>query len=295
MLEQKKPMSRRTLLRRALIGGTGLAAAFVVGCGDDDDDDDGGGTTTDAPGTSAPAATTAPAAEEPKEFPLIAGWYRGNEVEYYDFGMNTPLASGASVLTAPIYVFITGTDADGNPVFVEGQHNVIDVKPGDVGYSDLWQVNLVTVDETYEPDSIRSKDDIDAAGLAPETVEMFVNCPVVPVGSTLEGGEELVQGWYKGKEVFYPDFGANPPTALPIWAFITGMDAEGNPLFVEGQMNVIDSVPGDEGYSAFWDVNLVTVPGDYEANTLTSASDVLAAGYEITKPGLLVNCPVTVF
>jgi hypothetical protein len=289
MLEERKPISRRTLLRGAMLGGTGLAAAFIVGCGDDDDDDDGGTTT-------APAGTTAPAeTEAPQTFNLVSGWYRGNEVKYYDFGMNTPLTTGSSVLTAPIYVFITGMDADGNPVFVEGQHNIVDVKPGDDGYSDLWQVNLITVDETYEPDSIKSKADIDAANMSPEPIDMFVNCPIVPEGSTLEGGEPLVQGWYKGEEVYYPDFGANPAVAIPIWAFITGMDADGAPIFVEGQNNIIDSVPDDEGYSAFWNVNLVTVPEDYEPNSLKSASDVIDSGMEIATPGLVVNCPVTVF
>ena len=34
------PLSRRTLLRGSLLGGAGLAAAALIGCGDDDDDDD---------------------------------------------------------------------------------------------------------------------------------------------------------------------------------------------------------------------------------------------------------------
>jgi hypothetical protein len=289
MIEERKLISRRALLRNVAIGGAGLTAALIVGCGDDDDDDSGSATT-------APASTsTPPATEAAKEFALVSGWYRDSEVKYYDFGANSPLVSGNTVLTAPIYVFITGMDADGNPQFVEGQHNVIDVVPGDSGYSDLWQVNLVTVDETYEPDSIKSKADLDASGMAPEPVQMFVNCPVVPAGSTLEGGEALTQGWYKGEAVFYPDFGANPTFALPIFAFITGMDSNGEPVFVEGQMNVIDSVPDDDGYSAFWRVNMVTVPAEYVANTIKSAAGVAASGYETTETDINVNCPVTDF
>jgi hypothetical protein len=286
MIYARKRFSRRTLLRGAAIGGTGLVAAAIVGCGDDDD---GGAPTT----TLTPADTASPT-EEAKEFALVGGWYRGNEVKYYDFGTNSP-ASGNAIGAAPIYVFITGMDADGNPEFVEGQHNVIDVVPGDAGYSDLWQVMLVTVGEGYEADSIRSRADVDASGFDVQVTDMLVNCPVVAAGSTLEGGEELVQGWYKGDAVFYPDFGLNPAFALPIWALITGMDADGNPQFVEGQMNIIDSLPGDEGYSAFWRVNLVTVPADYEPNTLTSAENVLSAGYDIAETDIVVNCPVTVF
>jgi hypothetical protein len=190
---------------------------------------------------------------------------------------------------------ITGVDADGNPQFVEGQHNIVDVIPGDAGYSDLWEVNLVTVPEDYEPDSLKSREDVEASGYKTMVPGLLVNCPIVPEGTTLEGGEELVQGWYKGEPVFYPDFGENPATTLPIWVFITGMDADGNPQFVEGQNNVIDAVPGDAGYSAFWQVNLVTVGEGYEANTIKSAADALASGFEITETDMVVNCPVTVF
>ena len=289
MIEERKLISRRVLLRNVALGGAGLAAAFVVGCSDDDDDDSESATTAPA------SATAPPATEAAKEFALVSGWYRDSEVKYYDFGANSPLVTGNTVLTAPIYVFIAGMDADGNPQFVEGQHNIIDVVPGDAGYSDLWQLNLVTVDGAYTPDSIKSRADLEASGLTPEPVEMFVNCPVVPKGSTLEGGEPLVQGWYKGEAVFYPDFGANPVFALPIFAFITGMDSNGAPVFVEGQMNVIDSLPDDGGYSAFWRVNLITVPEDYEANTVKSAADVASSGYETTETDINVNCPVTVF
>jgi hypothetical protein len=61
---------------------------------------------------------------------------------------------------------------------------------------------------------------------------------------------------------------------------------------VEGQLNVIDVVPGDEGYNDFWHVHKVTVPEEYEANTITSASAIEDAGYEVTGTDTLVNCPV---
>jgi hypothetical protein len=110
----------------------------------------------------------------------------------------------------------------------------------------------------------------------------------------LEGGEELTQGWYNGTAVYYPDFGMNPATTAPIYAFITGLDADGNPLFVKGQHNVIGVVPGDAGYSAFWEVNLVIVPADYVAASIKDVASVMLSGYELVQPGLVVNCPVTV-
>ena len=51
-------VTRRTLLRGGLLGGVGLAAAALIGCGgdDDDDDDDGGETAAVATATQAAAA-----------------------------------------------------------------------------------------------------------------------------------------------------------------------------------------------------------------------------------------------
>ena len=296
-----KRYSRRAVLRTGAFG-VG-AAAFLAACSDDDDDDDagssstGGASTGGSTGTAGATGSTGAMMDDmtAMELSLIAGWYKGREVEYYDFGMHTPLTEGSSVLTAPIYVFITGMDASGNPQFVEGQHNVIAVVPGEEGYSDLWQVMLVTVEDGYEADSAKSVDAVMSGGFEVTETDMFVNCPVVAEGTTLEGGEELVQGWKDGEAVFYPDFGANPPAAVPIWAFITGMDASGSPQFLEGQMNIIDSVPDDVGYSAFWRVNLVMAPEDYEANSIKSADEIRAMEYRVEETDLVVNCPVTVF
>src|SRR3546814_6667762 len=90
--------------------------------------------------------------------------------------------------------------ADGSPRFVEGQHNIVDVVPGDEGYSDLWQVNLVVVPEEYKADSVTSRADLNAMSYEVMTTDLLVNCPIVPAGSALEGAEELVQGWYRSEE-----------------------------------------------------------------------------------------------
>jgi len=197
-----------------------------------------------------PVINTVEVTIEPKQFSLVPGWYRNGQVEYYDFGASTPLVDG-KVLTAPLYAFVFGTKSDGSPDFVPGQHNVIDVIPGDPGYSDLWQVNLVTVPGDYEADSVKAVSEISEKGFAITATDIRVNCPIVPARSMLETDKELIQGWYKGKAVYYFDFEANPDLAAPIYAFITGMDAQGNPQFVQGQTNVNDVVPGDDGYSAF--------------------------------------------
>src|SRR5947207_1826785 len=92
----------------------------------------------------------------------------------------------------------------------------------------------------------------------------------------------LTQGWYQGRETFYYDFGMNTPpinnatavASVPIYVLVTGFDASGNPQPVAGQHNIVDVVPGDQ------------------ANSITSAAQVLASGYEIVHPGLVVDCPV---
>lgn len=282
LFEQK--LNRRGLLQVGAAGGVGVAAFALVGCGDDDDDDTPAATATTDGGDGGSGGGEA-------DYRLVHGWHRGEEVVYYDFGMNSPASNGI-VATAPIYAFITGMDSDGNPMFVEGQHNIIDAVPGDAGYSDLWEVNLVVVDEDYAADSIKSVDDVMLGNFEMMKPGLFVNCPIVPEGSTFENGEELVQGWYKGDAVFYPDFGMNPPSAIPIWVFATGMNSDGSPQFLEGQNNIIDQVPGDAGYSAFWNVQLVIADEDYEPNSLKSAADVTASGMEAMPTDLVVNCPV---
>ena len=252
----------------------------IAGCGDDD---------------GAPAATSTPAngSDAAKALSLVSGWYRGRQVRYYDFGGGgAKLTQGSSIAVAPIFAFIRGMKADGSPDLVAGQNNVIDVKPGDAGYSDLWQVALVTVPSDYKANAAKSRADITASGYPLTVTQMFVNCPVVAEATRLEGGEKLVQGWYKGQPVFYPDFGANAPVAIPIWVFITGMDSRGMPQFVSGQSNIIDAVPMDAGYSAFWRVNLVTVPSGYSANSIKSADAVRSSSYKVTETDMVVNCPV---
>jgi|GEM_PF-2408644 len=311
-------MGRRGLLRSFALGGAGIATAAILGCTDDDagaEDDEmmeeSMTPTAEMTGTAMADESMTPTGTamagddmmevhdhdlgEAKQFDLVQGWYRGEDVTYYDFGMNSQ-TSGAAVTPAPIWAFIHGMDASGNPQFVEGQHNIIDVVPGEEGYSDLWAVNFVVVPEDYEPDSIASRADLEEMGASMGyeiiTPGVLVNCPVVPAGSTLESGEELTQGWYQGARVYYPDFGMNPAVAIPIWVFVTGMDASGAPQFVEGQRNIIDAVPGDEGYSDFWHVRMVMVDDTYEANSITSADAVADSGFEVVQAPMVVNCPV---
>ncbi|MSP22378.1 MAG: hypothetical protein EXR66_05100 [Dehalococcoidia bacterium] len=306
-----RELDRRTVLRGLGIGSFGLAGALLIGCGESaaekaamekdkiaKEDAMKAATTTAAAAkvTSSPVATAAAKAApvnpsdlwSAKELKLVSWWYRGQEARYYDFGMNTALTSTGAVAVAPIWVFAAVTNTDGSPRMVEVQHNVIDVLPGQSGYSDLWEVRVVTVPADYKADTIKSRADVEAARYPSVAAGIFVNCPVVPAGSTFEGDEKLVQGWYREQQAFYQDFGPNPATAIPIWAFTNGSNADGSPKLVDGQKNVIDSIPGQPWYSAFWLVNMVTVGADYHANAVNAAAQNLKVG----QTNLMVNCPV---
>jgi len=231
---------------------------------------------------------------QPTTFELTQGWYQGQEISYYDFGSNSRvILDGCQVGAAPIYVLATGIDNECSPEAVPDQNNIVDIVPGDPGYSDLWQVVVVQVPEDYEANSLTSAQQVLDSDYPMTTTLTTINCPIVPEGSELAaGGAPLVTGWHQGEEIFYFDFGTNPAQTAPIYVFSTGMDEQGNPQLVQGQNNIIDVIPGDEGYSDFWTVNLVTVPEDYEANSVTSVSEIMEAGYPITRTNQVVNCPV---
>jgi len=94
-----------------------------------------------------------------------------------------------------------------------------------------------------------------------------------------------------GELISYYNFDVQPTEPAPIYVLFH----EGEETPVQDQMNIIDMIPGDEGYNDFWEVQKVTVPMDYVANTVTSYSQIMDAGYTIEETTKLVNCPVVPF
>lgn len=92
----------------------------------------------------------------------------------------------------------------------------------------------------------------------------------------------------EGEVVEYYNFDVQPLAPAPIFVFFK----EGSSSPVEGQLNVINVVPGDNGYNDFWQVFRVTVPGDYVANTISSMNELNARNYNIEALNTVVNCPV---
>lgn len=222
----------------------------------------------------------------------------GEVVEYYNFDMQT-------TTPAPIYALF---HENGNAV--NGQLNVIDVIPGDAGYNDFWQVVAVTVPNDYEANEATSLADITSAGYDMEEMDVIVNCPVVPEGSTaskrLGGGDaSLTRGWYKDEVVFYFNFsekdlttasGGSVPVSPIYVTFNINPDEDGggpaSGFVTEGNSsqthNVVATVPADDSYSPLWVVNAYDNAEFGLVYNLESAATAESKGNNLAT----VNCPV---
>lgn len=99
----------------------------------------------------------------------------------------------------------------------------------------------------------------------------------------------ITQGLGPGGEIVeYYNFDVMSTEPAPIFVFFR----EGEDQPVDGQLNIIDVLPGEAGYNDFWHVHKVTVPSDYEANTVTSRSELQQEGFTAEETDILVNCPV---
>ena len=65
---------------------------------------------------------------------------------------------------------------------------------------------------------------------------------------------------------------------------------EGEDKPVEGQLDIIDTLPGEKGYNDFRQVWKVSVPKDYVANTITDAATLLEPATRWNRPIRCVTC-----
>jgi hypothetical protein len=119
---------------------------------------------------------------------------------------------------ARFYVFY---DSAGN--YVLTQFPIVDVAPGDPGYTDLWDIWKVTVPAGFPLDnSIRDLETVvrllkdPGSGYRAERTGALLNGPIVPDGSTAqhkaerrEGAATLRYVWYRGKRAPYLYFEQN--------------------------------------------------------------------------------------
>ena len=218
----------------------------------------------------------------------------GQPISYYNFDVQ-------STSPAPIYVFFK----QGASSPVNGQNNIINVLPGEVGYNDFWIVTKVVVPEDYVPNSLTSEAEILTSEYPLETTDIIVNCPVVPFGSTASRSKDtgkssvLTLGWHKGQAVAYFSFEEAPLKAVngkvplsPIYVMFndnaagpaSGFRAETtNPVQTH---NILATQPGDASYSPLWNVFVLDNQYFEQVKNLTSASQL-----PNTAAGATVNCP----
>lgn len=102
----------------------------------------------------------------------------------------------------------------------------------------------------------------------------------------------VLSGWSGGREVRYVDLGPVSTAIGDAYVPIHGIDAEGNPLPVQGQHVIFDCQPDEPHYSPIWLVHYAVVGKDYQANGIRSEDQILRGGYPVVKSRLTVNCPL---
>jgi len=224
----------------------------------------------------------------------------GELVEYYNFDVQP---------TTPAPIWALFREGETDPV--SGQMNIIDVLPGEGGYSDFWQVMKVTVPKDYQANQVASYAEIVAAGYPVEATTSIVNCPVVPEGSTAtkrftSEPNTLIRGWYKEMVVHYfsfteknlmassgnvplspifVTFNVNPSGSNPDSGPASGFKVENG---TEQTHNVVATLPSSGGYSPLWTVNAYDNVEFENVSGLTSAQAAASVGTGLAT----VNCPI---
>ncbi|NRA36042.1 MAG: hypothetical protein HRU17_22195 [Polyangiaceae bacterium] len=91
----------------------------------------------------------------------------------------------------------------------------------------------------------------------------------------------------QGEIIRYYNFDARSTVPAVRYDLVT---PAGSP--VSGQLPIVETIPGDDGYNDFVSLFAVSVPNDYIPNTLISAEDVGNSGFDVRDVGLMLNAPI---
>jgi hypothetical protein len=211
---------------------------------------------------------------------LVAGFSRGQIAWYWLVG-----PTNSSVNPAYFFQYQSGGD-------VQGQHPIVDVKPGDSSYTHFWEVYNVTVPNSYTANTIKSLSSLNRAqqaGLVTITdAKRAINGPLVAknVKITVVNGEPQFQTvWYRTDLTTMAIFETNLPSggvpSIPIWLIQRAGDS--CPLLeavcnkdlnhdsdLKDSNDLIGVTPGQAGYFPLWDVSILHVNDTYLPNGFPS-------------------------
>jgi len=214
----------------------------------------------------------------------------GKPVRYYNFDVQ-------SDVPAPLY----RPTRPGKREAIPEQPDLVDVLPGEAGYSDFWRVTWVEVGPEIAPGSLTSVAQL--ASLASAPSDTVLDCPIVPDGSTAREGRGVAPARprrlaYRGRRVTCLEFvppllldGERVPTS-PIYVAFAGDAGPASGFRTEAKHpvqthNVVLSVPGDTEYSPLWAVHIYDRAAFDRVHDARSAEAAPAVG-----AGPLVNCPI---
>ncbi|HET9572975.1 MAG TPA: hypothetical protein VFP29_04535, partial [Methyloceanibacter sp.] len=126
------------------------------------------------------------------------------------------------------------------------------------------QAATTPVDPDKAPIAAVDRFSKEAAHLQLRTPDNHLPGPNQPVD--FDSGPFITQGLSPstGKPVRYYNF--DEQTTMPAPVYVLYREGEAKP--VEGQLDIIDTLPGEKGYNDFRQVWKVTVPTDYVANAI---------------------------
>lgn len=218
----------------------------------------------------------------------------GERVTYYSLDIVPP-----KPVTAFLFV-----GADGKAI--ANQLPVIDAVPGDDGYTDFVRVTEVKVGAEFVANQVNSKAGVDAliaSGKATATVTTRVeNFSVVPKGTTasLKFKGRVMTGhraWYREQVAHFllidDDLtlaadGSVPTSPIHVIFKNDMSPAMGFAAESDGQThNIVATLPGQPGYSSYWDHTVGNLSGFDTVKTLVAAQANVKA-----KAPVIVNCPV---
>jgi hypothetical protein len=150
------------------------------------------------------------------------------------------------------------------------------------------QAATTPVDPDKAPIAAVDRFSKEAAHLQLRTPDNHLPGPNQPVD--FDSGPFITQGLSPstGKPVRYYNFDVQ--TTMPAPVYVLYREGEAKP--VEGQLDIIGTLPGEKGYNDFRQVWKVTVPKDYAANTIVDAGALKDAGYKMEQTPTLRNMPI---